>query len=48
MLDSLFANCDKETEAVIHNLYQYDAKNTRIIMSRCQNKAVERIAGCLQ
>ena len=38
MLDSLFTNCDKETEAVIHGIYQRDTENKRIIMSICQRK----------
>ena len=38
VLDSLFTNCDKETEAVIRGLYQRDTENIRIIMSRCQKQ----------
>ena len=38
MLDSLFTNCDEETEAVIRGLYQHDTENIRIIMSICQRK----------
>ena len=37
-LDSLFTNCDKETETVIRGLYQRDIEYIRIIMSRCQKQ----------
>ena len=38
VFDSLFTNCDKETEAVIRGLYQRETENIRIIMSRCQKQ----------
>ena len=38
VFDSVFTNCDKETEAVIYSLYQRDTENIRIIMSRCQKQ----------
>ena len=48
VFDSLFADCDKETEAVIHSLYQCDTEKIKIIMSRCQKQSGKRIAVCLQ
>ena len=45
MFDSLFANCDKETEAVIHSLYQCDTEKIKIIMSRCQKQSGEKHCG---
>ena len=38
MLDSLFTNCEEETEAVIRGLYQRDKENIRIIMSICERQ----------
>ena len=38
VLDSVFTNCDKETEAIVRGLYQRDIENIRIIMSRCQKQ----------
>ena len=45
MFDSLFADCDKETEAVIHSLYQYDTEKIKIIMSRCQKQSSKKDCG---
>ena len=39
VLDSLFTNWDKETEAIICGLYQCDTDNITIIMRRCQKQA---------
>ena len=38
VFDSVFTNCDKETEVLIRGLYQHKSKNTKIIMSRCQKQ----------
>ena len=45
MFDSLFSNCDKETEAVIHSLYQCDTEKIKIITSRCQKQSGEKDCG---
>lgn len=45
VFDSLFKNCDKETEAVIRRLYQRDTENIRIIMSRCQKQIGSKDCG---
>ena len=45
MLDSVFTNCDKETEAVIRGLYQRETENIRIIMSSCQKQIGRKDCG---
>ena len=45
VFDSRFANCDKETEAVIRSLYQCHTEKMKIIMSRCQKQSGEKDCG---
>ena len=45
VFDSLFADCDKETEAVIHSLYQCHTEKIKIILSRCQKQSSEKDCG---
>lgn len=38
VFDSTFTYCDKETVAIIHNLYQRDSEKLTITMCRCQKQ----------